>query len=133
MTNKGWLKLERYGISKYRYNELRAFCLQYPEWQAALKDIRSLSGVATDGEAVQGGTVGHPTESAALRSIRYTEKMRVVEQALKQTVGEDKNIYYPLLQSFTRGIRYENLNIPISRPTYFNFRTAFFVNLDKLK
>ena len=133
MANKGGLKLERYGISKQRYSELRAFCLQYPERQTALKDIRSLSGVATDGEAVQGGKIGNPTESAALRAAQYTEKMRIVEKALSQTVGEDKNIYAPLLLSFTRGIRYENLNIPISRATYFDYRKAFFVNLDKLK
>lgn len=131
MSNKRRLNLERYGVSRQRYNELRAFCLQYPEWQAKLRDIHSLSGVSTDGEAVQGGKTGQPTESKALQSLRYIEKMNAVERALKQAVGDETNLYAPMLASLTRKIRYENLNIPISKQTYFNFRTAFFVNLDK--
>lgn len=131
MSNKRRLNLERYGISQERYNELRAFCLQYPEWQAKLCDIHSLSGVSTDGEAVQGGKTGQPTESKALQALRYTEKMNAVERALKQAVGDETNLYAPMLASITRKIRYENLNIPIGRMAYFQYRTAFFVNLDK--
>lgn len=131
MSNKRRLNLERYGVSQQRYNELRAFCLQYHEWQAKLRDIHSISGVSTDSEAVQGGKTGQQTESKALQALRYTEKMNAVERALKRAVGDETNLYAPMLASLTRKIRYENLNIPISKQTYFNFRTAFFVNLDK--
>lgn len=131
MSNKRRLNLERYGVSQQRYNELRAICLQYPEWQAKLRDIHSLSGVSTDREAVQGGKIGQPTESKALQAIRYTEKMNAVERALKQAVGDETNLYAPMLASLTRKVRYENLNIPLGRRSFFEYRTAFFVNLDK--
>lgn len=131
MSNKRRLNLERYGVSQQRYNELRAFCLQYPEWQVKLRDIHSLSGVSTDSEAVQGGKTGQPTESKALQALRYTEKIRAVERALKQAVGDEQHIYNPLLNNLTRGTKYEYLSIPISKKNFYMYRTAFFVNLDK--
>lgn len=131
MGNRRRLNLEKYGISQQRYAEMRAFCLQYPEWKERLRDIHTLSGVATDGEAVQGGKTGQPTESKAIQALQYAQKMDAVERALKQAVGDEANLYAPMLASLTRKIPYENLNIPIGRMTYFQYRTAFFVNLDK--
>ncbi len=132
MGNRRRLNLEKYGISQQRYAEMRAFCLQYPEWQAALNDIRSISAVNTSNEAVQSGSVGNPTEMAAIRALQYSKKIDAVERALKTVVGDEKNIYEPILLSLTRKIKYENLDIPISRKNFFMYRTAFFVNLDKI-
>lgn len=132
MPNRRRLNLEKYGITQRRYEEMRAFCLQYPEWQEKLKDIRSLRGVSTDREVVQSGMVGNPTEKAALSSMIYTQKIEAVERALKTVVGDEQGIYEPMLLNITRGVRYENINIPISRKNFFMYRTAFFVNLDKI-
>lgn len=132
MGNRRRLNLEKYGISQQRYAEMRAFCLQYPEWQAALRDIRNITAVNTSNEAVQSGSVGNTTESAAIRALQYSKKIDAVERALKTVVGDEKNIYEPMLRSLTHGIRYDNLDIPVSRDTYFQYRTAFFVNLDKV-
>lgn len=132
MGNRRRLNLEKYGISQQRYAEMRAFCLQYPEWQAALRDIRNITAVNTSNEAVQSGSVGNPTESAAIRALQYSKKIDAVERALKTVVGDEKNIYEPMLHSLTNRVKYENLDIPIGRQAFFQYRTAFFVNLDKI-
>lgn len=132
MGNRRRLNLEKYGITQQRYAEMRAFCLQYPEWQAALNDIRSIMAVNTSNEAVQSGSVGNPTETASIRALQYQKKIDAVERALKTVVGDEQNVYEPMLCNLTRGIKYEKLDMPISRKNFFLYRTAFFVNLDKI-
>lgn len=131
MPNKRRLNLQRYGISENRYDELKAFCRQYPEWQQKIREARELSGIAQN-EGISSGKVGNQTEQAALRALKYMDKVDAVHRAMRAAVGNNEVLFVPMLRSVTEGVRYENLNIAMSRTSYFEMRTAFFVNLDKL-
>lgn len=129
--SKRRINLEKYGISAHRRDELVSFTLQYPEWQARLRELRGLSAVRTDSEAVQGGSPGNPTESVALRTVQYVGKVETVERAVRKAVGKDEHLFRPLLHAITSGASYESADVPIGRALYYNLVAAVYVNLDK--
>lgn len=129
--SKRRISLERYGISAHRRDELVSFTMQYPEWQAKLRELRSLSAVRTDSEAVQGGSPRNPTESIAMRTVQYIGKVETVERAVKKAVGRDEWMYEPLLYAVTHGLTYEAASVPVGRGLYYTLCAAYYVNLDK--
>ncbi|MEG1550658.1 MAG: hypothetical protein RR355_00130 [Oscillospiraceae bacterium] len=131
MANQRRLNLQKFNISRARYDELRGFCLQYNEWKQRLKELRELSSAQYSNGGGKSG-ISNPTEKAAIKSIEYLNKIDLVEKALKIAVGNEKNIYDEMLKNITSGIKFEDLNIPMCRTDFYNSRTAFFVNLDKL-
>lgn len=129
--SKRRINLEKYGISAHRRDELVSFTLQYPEWQARLRELRGLSAVRTDSEAVQGGSPGNPTESVALRTVQYVGKVETVERAVRRTIGKDEGLYAPLLRAVTQGLTYDAADVPVGRGLYYTLCAAYYVNLDK--
>ena len=49
MPRRRDLKLDKYGISKEAYRELRSFCLQYEEKKARLQQLRSIASAPITG------------------------------------------------------------------------------------
>lgn len=129
--SKRRINLEKYGISAHRRDEQLSFTLQYPEWQARLRELRGLSAVRTDSEAVQGGSPGNPTESAALRTVQYVGKVETVERAVRRTIGKDEGLYVPLLRAVTQGLTYEAANVPVGQKLFYTLLAAYYVNLDR--
>ena len=130
MPDMRTLNLERFGISKNRYREMKAFCLQYPEWKEKLSCLQDLKGMA-NGEAVQSGTLGNPTEAAALACMEYSERIGYVESSLEMATGSDRIMYNALLKNITKNMSFEQISPPVSRTVFFEIRTAFFVNLNR--
>lgn len=119
------LNLERFGISAHRRNELEAFTLQYPEWQARLCSSTNRRNAATHGEAAS------PNGGNAAEALR--RNMKLVEYAVLETVGRDTALYEPLLHTVTHGISSEAANMPVGRRLFFDLCAAYYVNLDRLK
>ena len=124
------MNLEKYGISANRRDELVAFTLQYPEWQAALRDLRSLTAVRTDAEAVQGGMPGNPTERTAIRTLEYISKVESVERAVRKAAAGNAGLYEPLLRTVTQGLSYEAAGLPVNRQLFYALVGAYYVNLN---
>lgn len=111
MPRKRQLNLQRYGMSEQRYSELKLFCFQYPKWEKALKNTHRLSEDALSD---------------------YLQKVGYIQEALEKAIATDQYIYGEMLRSITMGIKYDDLNIPVARTVFFQIRTAFFVNLDRI-
>lgn len=77
------LKLEKYGISKAAYEELRAFCLQYDEKLARLNDAYSLKSPNLSGMP-HGGNISDPTARAGEIAIKYREDIELIESTAKE-------------------------------------------------
>ena len=102
--SKRRISLEKYGISPDRRDELRAICHQY----GALKK-KSNAG-----------------------ELNARKKVEAIEGALTTTTSRDPGMYKPLLTYLTRNIPFDQLEIPSNKKLFFEFRKAFYVNLDKL-
>ena len=123
---------EDYGISKYRYRELKAFCLQYPEKKEKLS--YGLTSVAGDGSG-QSGKIGRPTDSQAIHNEHYARDISMIEQS---AIAASADIYPWIIASVTEDLNYEELlahttlgPVPISRQDFYGIRRLFYSILDQ--
>ena len=128
-------KSNKYYIESHRYYELKHFCLQYPAWKEAYKNI---DGLQRTNEIVSGSKYSKALQDstakcAALR-LYLIEKMDLVEQCSKNT---DKDLYAYILKGVTTDIPYETLRlkygIPCCRDKYYELYRRFFWILDKTR
>lgn len=124
-------KKNPYWISKYRFLELKYFCLQYQEMMREVTYISSLESVmlAPSGSGPKDSSV----EAAVLRRESLIFKTTVIETAARLT---DEALQYDILNGVTTGRSYEQLNarnkIPCGRELYYKLYRKFFWVLDQL-
>ena len=77
------LRLEKYGISKEASNELRAFCLQYPEKKAKVQDILSLKANSLEPKVKKSG-FSDPTAKAEEIAEKYLADIELIEKTAQE-------------------------------------------------
>lgn len=152
MPNRRDIKLDDYGISKRRYQELRAFCLQYNEWRDELKyETNSVKAQQMTGMPFVGG-ISNTTQDIAIRRENLVQKCHVVERTMIKAIttlkkgntnkllydGDYQDIYDHMMKAVTiEDINYtylfEVMNIKIGRDSYYKLRRYFYFLLDKSK
>lgn len=124
---------EDYGISKNRYKELKAFCLQYDE----KKEKISYGLRASQGGGGGKFSTGSPTERQALNNAVYAKDIQIIEAA---AVKVNKAIWQYILKSVTQDLAYEYImydeklgKIPVGKTDFYAYRKLFYFFLDKMK
>lgn len=103
MPNQWKLDLSEYGISDAAAQELRFFCLRYPEMVRRLADLRNpLHAMNYDGMPHGSGTV-EPTAEAAEKAADISRDCEMIEQS---AIEADSEIYQWLLDAVTHGNSY---------------------------
>lgn len=123
-----------YGISKHRYQELKAFCLQYDEKKSKIS--RGISGTGYDGMP-KGNYKGNPLETQAIRNVMYQKDCEMIEQAAMAASGE---IYPYIIKSVANDLSYQFIEydealgrIPVGINEFYAYRRLFYHYLDLLK
>lgn len=126
---------EDYGISKYRYKELKAFCQQYDEKKNKIQ--YGLPSAKQDGMPRGSGPAGSPVEQQAIENTLYMRDIRMIEEAAVET---DPVVWKYILKSVTQDLKYEYIQydrelgkIPMCRSDFYGTRKLFYHNLDKIK
>ena len=128
------LRLDKYGISNSRYRELRAFCLQYPEWKNELAfEKDAVRSVNSDG-IKKGSSISDTTGNLAMRRIKLQEKCRIVDECLN-IAGKDlkKYLYASVCEDKPLPYIDGKMQIPCERSTFYDMRRYFFYILDQKK
>ena len=121
----------KWGISRERYNELRAFCRQYPEWKAA---AASLLGVGA--QSYSAGSRGSDVPDPVARLVEKREitlrKIDTVERVARMV--DNGRWYAVIIQNVCMGRALDYIDaalMPTShRQEYFRRRREFFILLD---
>lgn len=125
---------QRYGLSAQRYNELRAFCLQYPLWKAEAESLLGVGGQKLNGMP-HGSGVGDPVARAAERREKLIEKIGLVESVARSV--DDGRWYTALIQNCCLGrglLMIDPAILPTSnRNAYYVARRTFYLALNELK
>ena len=123
-----------YGISKHRYQELKAFCLQYGEKKSKIS--RGISGTGYDGMP-KGNYKGNTLETQAIRNVMYQKDCEMIEQAAMAASGE---IYPYIIKSVSNDLSYQFIEydetlgrIPVGINEFYAYRRLFYHYLDLLK
>lgn len=124
-----------YGISKNRYKELKAFCLQYDEKKEKIQ--YGMSATVQDGMPKGSISIKSPVEQQAIDNITYLKDIRMIEEA---AVRANPGIWKYTLRSVTQGLSYEFVEydpelgkIPMCRADFYGTRKLFYKILDELK
>lgn len=125
---------EDYGISKNRYAELKAFCLQYGEKKSKIK--YGISAAQYDGQPKAHST-GSQTERQAMDNVIYMKDCAMIEEAAIRTNPE---IWRYIVKSVTLGLSYEFIEydneqgkIPMCKNDFYGTRRKFFSILNEMK
>ena len=126
LRDKTW---NDYGISKYRYQELKNFCLQYDEKKRKIQ--YGISGMSTDNLGVSGSSgAGDPTSKLAIRHMNYLKDIQMIEMSAVET---DRVLYPFLLKSVTQDLSYEDIEyddrhgrIPYGKTDFYAYRRKFY-------
>lgn len=125
---------EDYGISKNRYKELKAFCLQYDEKKSKIK--YGLSATQYDGQP-KGYSVGSQVENQAIDNDIYKRDCAMIEKA---AIMANSEIWRYIVKSVTLGLPYEFIEfdeeqgkIPMCRSDFYGTRKKFYAILNELK
>ncbi len=126
--NKRDLRLKKYGITQYRYRELKYFCRQYKEKLQQLNSICSISSIKYG--IIGSNTPSKRTEEEAEKRVELEKDIKIIEDSIKEASEE---FYDYIMQDVCFGISYDNLDIPLGRTAYFEIRKNFFLILSKKK
>lgn len=152
VANRRDLRLDKYGISKYRYGELRNFCMQYREWRDELKyKTDAIKSPQITGMPFVGG-ISDSTSNLALRRVELSKKCEVIEQTMILAIttlckgktdklvynGDYQDLYDHMVKAVTEeGVTYDYLfckmAIPIGRDSFYLMRRYFYYLLDNNK
>ena len=119
----------KYWIPKYRYLELKNFCLQYPDWK---KELNELSNIKTHLQISTSGDFSKPTEEMAMKRLKYQELIELIE---KTATDSDPQIAKWIIRGVTESLSYEflhyKLDLPAGREMYYDRYRRFFWLLDQ--
>nr|DAP85531.1 MAG TPA: hypothetical protein [Caudoviricetes sp.] len=123
-----------YGISTFRYRELKNFCLQYDEKKSKIH--YGLNGVSNNGMP-KGNSMGNPVEVNAISNTVYKRDCEMIEEAARQACPE---FWRYIVKSVTNDLPYELIEydeqqgrIPIGKTDFYGYRRLFYKNLHNLK
>ena len=130
-------KKNKYWIPKYRYLELKNFCLQYHEWLREI-DAHSMdaipSGISYDKMPGGSGT-GDPTAAIAIAGADSDSARGKVELIRQTARATDPALAKYIIWNVTEGVPYWKLKqthkIPCSINTFTRRRQKFFWLLSK--
>lgn len=123
-----------YGISRNRYQELKAFCLQYDEKKS--KILRGTGGMNYDGMP-HGSGDGKVLENQAIRNVMYREDCEMIEKAAEKA---SITLSPYILKSVTNDLPYEYIEydekygrVPVGKTDFYAYRRLFYHILDSMK
>lgn len=129
MANKRDLSLNEYSISKYRYRELKNFCLQYREKKMQLNSITLLGSAGTENGG-KGNTISDRTANDAIRIAELKRDIEIIETSAREA---DETISKYILANVVDEISWEYMDAPIGRRQFYAARRKFFYILSQKK
>lgn len=128
-------KNNEYYIPKYRFLELKNFCLQYSDWKKAINSIDGFSGYCRS--EIMDKKVYRAMSSVEFSVINREEFKKRIDFINKAADIADKEIAKWLIIGVTNPVSYDYLKnihgIPCSRDTYYRRYRKFFFILDKIR
>lgn len=121
----------KYWIPKFRYLELKNFCLQYNDWKLALKEITLIQSKS---RIEFTSTLSNPTELLVTKREQYEANIQLIERVAEQA---EPTLAKWILRGVTENLSYEylkyQLEIPAGRDMYYDRYRRFFWLLDREK
>ncbi len=128
MPNRRDIKLDKYGISKHKYRELKNFCLQYREKIAERNSYYGISAVQITGMP-KGASKDDATFNKVMRASKLSDDIELLEQTAR---AADAALFQYIISNVADNIPYEQMNNPpCGRRQFYEARRKFFYLLSQ--
>ena len=119
----------KYWIPRFRYLELKNFCLQYPDWKISLNSLDPLQAHSLK---LTTGKISDPTNNFSVYRLNIENKISMVDTCANLS---EPSIAYWLIKGVTHNYSYEylkyQLDLPAGRDYYYDRYRKFFWILDQ--
>lgn len=127
-------KSNPYYLERYRYLELKNFCLQYKYWKSQYEDLDSIRQSSFDDAGKTQKEFQDPVGKSVETREYYYDRMMMLRRAADLT---DPVLGNYILEGVTLGVSYEVLGakrqIPCCRELYYELYRKFFWILDRIR
>lgn len=133
MANRRSLKLHDYGISRKRYNELCAFCEQYPEMKDEIKyNTDTVKSKTITDMPMAPVRTGNQTEDLVIRRVELSIKCELIENAARKA-NEELTEYIIANVCYEKPIWYltDIMKMPCSERSFRDIKRYFFYLLSQ--
>ncbi len=127
--NERPLSLQRYGISRERYEELKWFCRQYPQKQQRLRQVTLFLSSPVTGMP-HSSHISKPVEAAVLKREQMDGDCALIENAAQQA---NATLAPFLIRCVCYGEGYVKLQPPCGINQFSRARSRFFCLLHEAK
>lgn len=124
------LNLDKYGIDRDRYLELKYFCRQYGKWKRRINELHAAYSPINLTGMPSGSGTSDPVAKAALEAAELSHNCDMIETCAKQA---DNGLYEAIMKNVTMGIRYEDMPVCAGRRQFYERRRKFFWLLSQVK
>lgn len=122
------------GLSKHRYYELLHWCLQYPEWEKKIQELRLIPEVEQARRGNSKWIAKRGTEESGILLAEMSRNRETVRRVCREASEE---LYPWLLTAVTKGASFTELKmshgLPCEKDMFYDRRRRFFLLLDKEK
>lgn len=129
MPNKRDLKLDKYGVDRYRFRELYNFCRQYSAKRQQANALSGIRAISYSGMPF-GSQVSNQTATMAELRERLLDDCRLIEHTAEQA---DPGLKKQIIANVTEGIPWERMAVPAGRRQFYDAVTYFYYLLDRSK
>lgn len=129
-------KAGRWKLGRHEFMAVYHYALQYQEWHDRLKALTdSMGAIVSDGQP-HGSPTGNPTETLGIKRAELDEKIKKVEDAVKEATSDCDWMYPFLLRAVTDSdVTYDYLRsvmgLPCGKNIYYEHRRKFYFLLSK--
>lgn len=116
------LRLDEYGISRARYDELKAFCRQYDDKKAHANDLLYKTMGKLTGMP-RGNNASDPARNNSIRRDGLIKDCEMIEQAAIEANAE---LYPYIMDNVTRDVQLWKLKPPCGKNQFYKARRKFF-------
>lgn len=120
-------KKNKYYISKYRYYELKYFCLQYPEWKRRVQELREQMQSAS---LIFQKKQNAQSDIVSKNAIEIFSLERNISRIVAASKEADEYLWEYILLAVTEGVSYTYLKtalgMPCSKGMYYRRYRKFF-------
>ena len=130
-------KNNKYWVPKYRYFELKYFCLQYLSWKKSYLALDSLSKRPYDLDKFKTNNISDPTAKCAESREKFFKRIEIINAAINLTIEDNPFLKEYLFKAVTEGYSYNylktSMNIPCGKDMYYKYYRKFFWLLNKYR
>lgn len=116
-------------MTRERKKELKNFCMEYKQKKLTLENYSYYNSVSFDEVRCSSANNKSKLEMQAIEKLELEQDIKLIENVAVLVANDLANL---LIESVTNKKNYEDLDIPVSKRTFYRIKKEFFIVLHRI-